>query len=131
MGGEPQEGATWQQLLDDIEAGVEQLAAVAMDDAEAEAAVKRAERVGRRLFYWRRNVEAAFFDKYANVPGIVAAVALQEGIPQPQALAELMAAGGLQPVWWALDKWATEHGVNTWPDNTRKEPTDDSDDRTE
>lgn len=116
------EPPTWREALDEVQRAVQALDAAdveAMTVAEAQAAAKTAERAGRQLFFWRRGVEATYFGKYAHVPGVVAAVALQEEVPQVQALAELLAAGGLQPVWYKLEQWAVEHGVTLWPEPTK------------
>jgi hypothetical protein len=111
-----------EQALDAVQAAVQALTELgAVDDVEAERIATYSSRVERQLFFWRRSVEAAYLDRHGSVPHMVAAVALQEQVPQVQVLAQLITAGAVMPVWWKLDKYMTEHGVSLYPNELEKE----------
>lgn len=105
----------WRPLLDTILGAIEALGEVAVEGREAEAAVQTAQTAERSLWRWRRSVEAAYLDRHGSIPQLVAAVAMVDEVPQVQVIGDLVNQGALVPVWYKLDKWATEHGVSVWP----------------
>lgn len=117
---------TWQGQLDTMTAAMAKLGDVKVDDSDVEAAVKYAAKLDRQLFYWRRTVEAHYLDRLGSVPNMVAAVAMQDDVPPVRVLADLCLAGALMPVWWKLEKYMTEHGVDLYPE-LDKEASDGND----
>lgn len=108
------------ELLDVIQGAVQQLQEVEVPDTDAERVAAYSARVERQLFYWRRSVEASYLDRQASVPSMVAAVAMQDEVPQVQVLAELIAMGAVKVAWWKVDKYMTEHGVQLYPSELEK-----------
>lgn len=106
---------TWQTHLDTIHGAVAALDAMDVADTEAEAAATASAKVERRLFFWRRSVEAAYLARYGDIPTLVAAAAMQDDVPQVAVMGQLINDGGLVPVWWKLDKWMVAHGVSLYP----------------
>ena len=106
---------TWQDHLDTIHGAVTALDALGIDDTDAEKAAAASAKVERRLFFWRRGVEAAYLARYGDVPNLVAAAAMQDDVPQVQVLGQLIKDGALVPVWWKLDKYMVAHGVSLYP----------------
>lgn len=112
---------TWLQVMDQLQGLASRLTELPVPALDAPDAVRKAEATERMLWQWRRTVEANYLDARNRVPQALAEVALMEGVPLPQLVAELLDDRCLTPVWGKLNRWAAAHGVTMWPQDASNE----------
>lgn len=105
----------WQEAIDQLQAISETLNDRQVPRAEAQKAAQLAEQIERKLWRWRRSVEASYLTARNRLPLAILEVADREEVPVPVVLTDLIQSGAIQPVWWKLNRWASEHGVTMWP----------------
>ncbi len=98
-----------------------------MPSDQAQAACSWSERVERKLWRWRRSIQALYLPDRVDVSQLVGQVAMQDEAPPLTVLADVVGSGALVPNWQKLDRWAAAHGVQLWPDEEGAND-DDTDD---
>lgn len=104
--------AGWRDALDALEAGIRDLEAVSIPADAASDAALYCSRLERKLWLWRRTVEAAYLDRLTPMPGVLDALAAQTNRSTAEVVVDLIGAKALHMDYARLDRYINRFGLD-------------------
>lgn len=103
--------AKWREALDALDAGVRDLNELTIPGEDAADVALITYRLERKLWTWRRSVEATYLDRLNPVPAVLEAVAAQTNQSVAEVVSMLIGAGAIRMDYAKLDKHLHRYGL--------------------